>query len=179
MWGGGIRGTSLGSWEWIRSCTQTPVWAFICVHVLPRVAKWGCKYIHRKKICTPAERHAHTHARSQKLSHIISQNKLVWPLDPIFLDKGRWEAAGSPFDVADSPRVSNEEVDYTLIGAPYVFVGQAVDMARLSHTSRWAQWTPSSAVWIQMIYVQLAIRLQPGVEYDCLEESTSLLAFPN
>ncbi len=75
------------------------------------------------------------HASSQKLSRIISQNKLVWPLDPIFLDKGAEKQQGGAFDVADSPRVSNEEVDYTLIGAPYVFVGQAVDTARLSHTS--------------------------------------------
>lgn len=70
-------------------------------------------------------------------THAIS-NKLVRPLKPVFL-----QAAGSRFDGADSPRVSNEEADYAVIGAPSVFVGQAVDTAQLSHASRRAQWTLS------------------------------------
>lgn len=53
----------------------------------------------------------------------------------MFFRHGGWGAAGSAFDVAHSPRVGNKEVDYALIGAHSVFVGQAVDTARLSHTS--------------------------------------------
>lgn len=70
--------------------------------------------------------HADWRERSQKLFEI--QNKLVWPPpgNNIFRQGGKG-TAGSLFDAADRPRVGNEEVDYALIGAPSVFVGQMAD----------------------------------------------------
>lgn len=103
------------------------------------LCKWGAETHRNSSGCRVTCTHIQT------FTHTIS-NKLVCPLNPIFL-----ETEGSLFDGADNPRVSNEEVDYAVIGAPSVFVGQAVDMAQLSHTSRWAQWTSSFAAWIQMI----------------------------
>lgn len=72
---------------------------------------------------------------TETFPHYLS-NKLVLPLNPIFIDKGAEKQHGASFDVAHSPRGSNEEVGYALIEAPSVFVDQAVDTARVSHTSR-------------------------------------------
>lgn len=102
--------------------------------------------------------HRHTNTCAWKVTFTVPKtvlhslsNKLVWLLQLNIFRQGGWEIAGSLFDVADSSRVSNEEVDYALIVAPSMFVGQAVDTTLLSHTSRWAQWTLRAVVWIQMI----------------------------
>lgn len=154
--------------------TDTCVYSRVCVHASASTLSQMRMYIH-----TQIYRCMWSDTHSQRNFCTLSFKQTCLAPKPNIFSQGGWETAGRLFDVADSPRVSNEGVDYALIRAPSPFLGQAVDTARLSHTSRWAQWTQSSTVWIQMIYAQLAIRLQPGVECDCLEECTSLLGSPN
>lgn len=70
-----------GSCQLIRHRTQTPVGTFMCVHV--HTHKWSH---------TQAQKCACKCGDTHKLSHIIFQNKLVFPLSPIFLAKGLWNS---------------------------------------------------------------------------------------
>ena len=115
---------------------QTPVRAFMCVH-LSESHKWGCVHAHTHRNMHACKWSYHTHPLP---------NKLVRPLNSIFLDEGAEKQRGASLMLLTAQKSVMRRLIMLWLERLGVFVGQAVDTARLSHTSRWAQWTRSSAV---------------------------------
>ena len=142
-----------------------------------------CVCICQKVTNEDAYMHTHTqkYARVQvKLSHTPSSKQTCQAPKLNIFRRGGWEAAGSLFDVADSPKVSNEEVDYALIGAPWCVCGSGCwHGSTESHLPLSTMDTELCRFEFKWFNAQLATAPQPGVECDCLEESTGLLASAN